>query len=47
MVVPVVEKIAVGIEASLAGNPLQAGNAEFQISLPGMVAETEPIYATA
>lgn len=39
VVVPVVEKIAEGIAASLAGTPLLLPDTAFQVNLPGMVAE--------
>lgn len=39
VVVPVVEKIAEGIAASLSGNPLILPDTTFQFNLPGMVAE--------
>jgi len=41
VVVPVVEKIAEGIAASLAGEPLMLPDTAFQVNLPGMVAEEE------
>lgn len=47
VVVPVIERLAKGIEASLAGQPLRVDGSKFQLPLPGMVAEKEPIYATA
>lgn len=47
VVVPVIERLAKGIEASLAGQPLRADESKFQLPLPGMVAEEEPRYAIA
>jgi hypothetical protein len=41
VVVPVVERIAEGIAASLAGEPLLLPDTAFQVNLPGMVAEKE------
>lgn len=41
VVVPVVERIADGIAASLAGNPLRTSDSKYQIHLPGLVAEGE------
>ncbi|MDQ8196279.1 DNA (cytosine-5-)-methyltransferase [Coraliomargarita sp. SDUM461004] len=48
VVVPVVERIAKGIAASLAGNPLFLPDTAYQANLPGMVAEKEqePIAAS-
>lgn len=47
VVVPVVEKIARGIAANLAGKPLVKSDTVFQINLPGMVAERKLQAATA
>jgi len=47
VVVPVVERLAKGIEASLAGQPIRIDGNKFQLSLPGMVAEKDRVYATA
>lgn len=41
VVVPVVERIAEGIAASLAGEPLMLPDTAFQVNLPGMVAEEQ------
>lgn len=49
VVVPVVERIAEAIAASLMGDPLLLPNTAFQCNLPGMVAEDneEPMVASA
>lgn len=47
VVVPVIERLAKGIEASLAGHPLIADDSHLQMRIPGMVAEEEQTYAIA
>lgn len=49
VVVPVVKKVAEGIAATLAGEPLLLPDTAFQVNLPGMVAEQEqePLVVSA
>jgi len=47
VVVPVVERIAEGIAASLAGMPMRTSESKYQIHLPGLVAEEQATYAIA